>query len=201
MFTGLVEELGTVRSVSRRGDYQELWVDARRVMDDLAYGDSISINGACQTVTRRDEIGFAVDTLAESLKKTALGGLGRGAEVNLERAVTPSTRLGGHLVQGHVDGVARVTEVRRQGENIYFGVLLPEELARYCISEGSIAIDGVSLTIAELRGTRLRMNIIPTTWNDTALRNRRVGEQVNIEVDVIARYAERLLGPQFGGRR
>lgn len=202
MFTGLVEEIGTIRSVSHSSDYQELWVNAHRVLDDLRRGDSISINGACQTVTALDDNGFAVETLGESLKKTTLGSGGRGTELNLERAVTPSTRLGGHLVQGHVDGVARVSQVRRQGANIYFEVIVLEHLARYCISEGSVALDGVSLTIAQLRGTRLVINIIPTTWNDTALRNRRAGSYVNVEVDVMARYAERLLssGEPMRGR-
>jgi riboflavin synthase len=193
MFTGLVEEQGAVRSLSRRGDYQELKIDARVVMDDLKHGDSISINGACQTVTDLDSKGFTVETLAESLKKTTLGDLRRGSAVNLERAVTPSTRMGGHLVQGHVDGTARVSRIDRRGENIYFEVILPEDLARYCICEGSIALDGVSLTIADLRGTRVTANIIPTTWNETVLYERRVGDHVNVEVDVMARYAERLL--------
>ncbi len=127
------------------------------------------------------------------MEKTTLGGFERGTRVNLERAVTPQSRFGGHLVQGHVDGVGRVSAVRRRGHNIYVELILPEELVRYCISEGSIAVDGVSLTIAELRGSRITMNIIPTTWNETVLQYRQVGDFVNIEVDMMARYAERLL--------
>ena len=194
MFTGLVEEVGAVRSTQRRGDYQELWVNAATVLDDLNRGDSISIDGACQTVTAIDANGFAVETLAVSLKKTTLGALSKGSPVNLERALTPRTRMGGHFVQGHVDGTGRVSKLQRRGENIYLEVTLPANLARYCISEGSIAIDGVSLTIADLRGTRVTINVIPTTWNDTALRERSVGYYVNIEVDVLARYVERLMG-------
>jgi riboflavin synthase len=209
MFTGLVEEVGTVRSTRRRGDYQELWVNAEAVTSDLKRGDSVSIDGACQTVTALDARGFAVETLAVSLKKTTLGALSRGAAVNLERALTPSTRMGGHFVQGHVDGTGRVSKLQRRGENIYLELVLPDELARYCIAEGSIAVDGVSLTIADLRGTRVTINVIPTTWNDTALRSRSVGDYVNIEVDVLARYVERLMGtasasapgPQSGGTR
>jgi riboflavin synthase len=117
--------------------------------------------------------------------------------------------MGGHFVQGHVDGTGRVSKLQRRGENIYLELVLPDELARYCIAEGSIAVDGVSLTIADLRGTRVTINVIPTTWNDTALRSRSVGDYVNIEVDVLARYVERLMGtasasapgPQSGGTR
>jgi riboflavin synthase len=160
----------------------------------------VSIDGACQTVTDLDESGFSIETLGVSLQKTTLGRLARGHKVNLERAVTPQSRFGGHLVQGHVDGLGRITAIRRRGHNIYLEVVLPESLARYCISEGSVAIDGVSLTIAELRGVRITMNISPTTWDHTVLRYRSTGDHVNIEVDVMARYAERLLGLQGGSQ-
>ncbi len=199
MITGLVEEVGTVRHVERRAGYRRITIDAQLVLGDLELGASVNVNGACQTVIAISDGGFAVETLAASLEKTTLGSLARGATVNLERAVTPSTRLGGHLVQGHVDGIGRITEVRRYGENVFVEVLLPHHLERYCISEGSIAVDGVSLTIAELRGARITANIIPTTWRDTALSRHRTGELVNIEVDVMARYAERLLAAHHGG--
>lgn len=200
MFTGLVEEIGTVRRVEGGSEYRKITFDASRVLGDLELGDSISVDGACQTVTDTDEGGFAVETLATSLQKTTLGRLARGSQVNLERAVTPQSRFGGHLVQGHVDGLGRISAVRRRGYNIYLEVILPGELARYCISEGSIALDGTSLTIAELRGTRITMNVIPTTWDHTVLRHRSVGDRVNVEVDMMARYAERLLGLQGESR-
>jgi riboflavin synthase len=200
MFTGLVEEIGSVRRVEAGSEYRKITVDASRVLDDLALGDSISVDGACQTVTDIDTGGFAVETLATSLQKTTLGRLARGSQVNLERAVTPQSRFGGHLVQGHVDGLGRISGLRRRGHNVYLEVILPDELARYCISEGSVALDGTSLTIAELRGTRITMNIIPTTWDHTVLRQRSVGDHVNVEVDMMARYAERLLGLQGESR-
>lgn len=200
MFTGLVEEIGTVRRVEGGTEYRRITIDASRVLEDLALGDSVSVDGACQTVTDTDERGFAVETLATSLQKTTLGRLARGSQVNLERAVTPRSRFGGHLVQGHIDGLGRISAVRRRGHNIYLEVILAGELARYCISEGSIALDGTSLTIAELRGTRITMNIIPTTWDNTVLRHRSVGSHVNVEVDMMARYAERLLGLQGESR-
>ena len=200
MFTGLVEEIGSVRRVEAGSEYRKITVDASQVLDDLALGDSISVDGACQTVTDIDTGGFAVETLATSLQKTTLGRLARGSKVNLERAVTPQSRFGGHLVQGHVDGLGRISGLRRRGHNVYLEVILPDELARYCISEGSVALDGTSLTIAELRGTRITMNIIPTTWDHTVLRQRSVGDHVNVEVDMMARYAERLLGLQGESR-
>ena len=194
MFTGLVEEIGTVRSTARRAAYLRLFVECTSILDDLREGDSVSINGACQTAVAVHKDGFAVDSLAETLKKTTFGRLSVGSRVNLERALRVGDRLGGHMVQGHVDGLGTVEEVRLAGANVYLAVGLSGELHRYCIAEGSIAIDGVSLTIAELSATGVRVNIIPETWRRTALREVKEGDAVNIEVDVLARYVERLLG-------
>lgn len=196
MFTGLVEEVGTVDSVSRRGAYQLLRVYAQKVLDDLKLGDSIAVNGVCQTVTELHADGFSVETLEVSLQKTSLGGLKAGSRVNLERALQAGARMGGHVVQGHVDGLARITAIQRRNENVYVELLLPQELSRYCVSEGSIAVEGISLTIAALRGSRITLNVIPTTWSDTVLSDRRAGDRVNIEVDIMARYVERLLTTQ-----
>ncbi len=193
MFTGIVEEIGTVRSVRRQGRFQELTVGAQTVLEDTRIGDSISIDGVCQTVTQLNEASFTVETLDASLGKTTLGTYRTGRKVNLERAVTPTSRMGGHIVQGHVDGTGTVRGIRTSGHNVYFAVELPPELAGYVISEGSIAIDGTSLTISELTGTTVVINIIPTTWNATALADRRTGDAVNIEVDVLARYVAQLL--------
>lgn len=196
MFTGLVEEMGTVGSVSRRGAYQLLRLKAQQVLYDLKLGDSIAVNGVCQTVTELHSDGFCVETLEVSLQKTSLGCLRPGSRVNLERALLAGSRMGGHMVQGHVDGLARITAVRRRSENIYIELLLPQELARYCVAEGSIAVEGISLTIAARRGSRITLNVIPTTWRDTVLSDRRPGDRVNIEVDILARYVERLLATQ-----
>lgn len=196
MFTGLVEEVGVVGSVSRRGAYQLLRVNAYKVLDDLKPGDSIAVNGVCQTVTELHADGFSVETLEVSLQKTSLGSLKSGSRVNLERALQAGARMGGHVVQGHVDGLARITAVQRRNENVYIELLLPQELARYCVAEGSITVEGISLTVAALRGSRITLNVIPTTWRDTVLSDRREGNRVNIEVDIMARYVERLLTTQ-----
>ena len=194
MFTGLVEEVGTVRSVRRSGSYQLLEITARSVLEEARLGDSISIDGACQTVTDLNRDSFAVETLAASLEKTTLGEYRVGRPVNLERALTPASRLGGHFVQGHIDGTGQVTSVREEGRNIFLTVDLGPELSRFCLSEGSIAVDGVSLTIAAMEKTEATVNVIPATWRETALANRGRGDRVNIEVDILGRYVARLLG-------
>jgi len=193
MFTGLVEEIGRVRSKSRQGDYQHLTIDAQDVLDDLHRGDSISVNGVCQTVIDIDEKGFAVETLAVSLQKTNLGELKKNVKVTLERALKVNSRLAGHMVQGHVDGLGRVSALRRNKQNTYLELVLPDELMKFCVPEGSIAVDGISLTIAWVRGARIVLNIIPTTWEHTLLKDRRIGDRLNIEVDMMARYAAKIL--------
>ncbi len=193
MFTGLVEEIGTVASVRRNGAHQVLEIEAGRVLEDSAVGDSIAVNGVCQTVTALDGGRFSVDTLSASLEKTTLGTLRSGNRVNLERALRASARLGGHIVQGHVDATGRVGAVREGGSNVFLTVEVPHDLLRYCIREGSIAVDGVSLTIADLHASSVTINVIPVTWRDTVLSDRRPGDVVNLEVDVLARYVERLM--------
>lgn len=194
MFTGLVEEVGTVRSVRRLGDSLRLAVNCSTVLEGVRTGDSISIDGACQTVVSHDASGFAVDTLAESLRKTTLGSLSVGSPVNLERALRLGDRLGGHIVQGHVDGTGTIRAIERSNRNIYLSVDLDDRLSRYCVSEGSISVSGISLTIAALTATGVTINVIPETWDRTSLRSRVAGDAVNIEVDVLARYLERLVG-------
>lgn len=200
MFTGLVEEVGSVRSAARHGDYMRLEIGCGVVTEDLRTGDSVSIDGACQTAVAVSAHGFAVDTLAETLRKTTLGSLRRGSRVNLERALRVGDRLGGHLVQGHVDGVGTVAGIDRAERNVYLTVRLADPLLRYCVSEGSIAINGTSLTIAEIDGEAIRVNVIPETWTRTNLQHLSAGEPVNVEVDVLARYVERLM-PTAGRER
>ncbi|NQT61312.1 MAG: riboflavin synthase [Bacteroidetes bacterium] len=193
MFTGLVEEIGKVKQVRRSGDYQQITIEAATTLNDLNPGDSIAVNGVCQTVTTIFKNLFTVDTLAVSLKKTTLGDLKPGSPVNLERALTLTTRMGGHIVQGHVDGVGSITKLKRNQKNIFMEILLPQTLSRYCVAEGSLAVDGISLTIAEIRGSHVTVNVIPTTWDDTVLKYRKHGDRVNLEVDILARYVEKLL--------
>ena len=194
MFTGLVEEIGRIVAVTGSGSYRRIVIGAQLVTGDLKRGDSISVDGACQTATEIQGSRFAVDTLAETLKKTTLGSLEPGRRVNLERAVTPTTRLGGHFVQGHVDARGTVRSLSRDGMNGYLRVEVPSELERYLVREGSIALAGVSLTIAELHGTVVTVNVIPTTWDATTLADLHNGDPINVEVDIIGRYVERMLG-------
>lgn len=194
MFTGLVEEIGRVAAVKRSADYRRIRIQAEKVLEEVKKGDSISVDGACQTVVAFGKDYFEVESLGVTLEKTTLGSLRQGAPVNLERALSLSSRLDGHLVQGHVDGTGRVTAVRKSGKNIYLSVRITKDLSRYCVSEGSITIDGVSLTVSKIAETEVTVNIIPTTWADTALQYCRAGSVVNIEVDMIARYLEKLVG-------
>ncbi|MET0763966.1 MAG: riboflavin synthase [Blastococcus sp.] len=205
MFTGIVEEVGTLVVREDRSDSAVLRIQAKRVLEDVALGDSIAVNGVCLTVTDvtpDESTGMAVwstDVMAETLRRSSLGTAGAGDPVNLERAVTPHTRLGGHLMQGHVDGVGSIVG-RTPGEHWdVVRVALPHELARYVVEKGSIAVDGVSLTVsavsaADIPDPWFEVSLIPTTLRETTLGARAPGDPVNVEVDVIAKYVERLLG-------
>ena len=195
MFTGIVEEVGKVQSISNLGDKARIIVQAKIVLGDVKIGDSINIDGACQTVAAFDPGSFSVDTLAESLKKTTLGSLKPGSSVNLERALLPHSRMGGHFVQGHVACTVRIRELRSTGNNVYLAVEVPDEYLRYCVPEGSIALDGISLTIAAINGNVVSQNIIPVTLNTTSLGNKQAGDRMNLETDIIGRYVEQFLLP------
>ena len=194
MFTGLIEELGSVRGRVRRGAFQQLEIEAERVLADLQVGDSVNIDGVCQTVVAIGASSFSVETVAETLSRTTLGTLGIGQAVNLERALRADQRLGGHLVLGHVDGIAHIRQrTERDGEH-RFEIEPPPALARYIAAKGSVALDGISLTVAEVSGDAFTIAVIPHTFDHTTLSHRRTGDSVNLEVDVLARYVERLLG-------
>ena len=199
MFTGIVEEVGTVVAREDQADAARLRIRAAKVLEDVALGDSISVSGVCLTVTDVADGVWGTDVMAETLRRSSLGALGAGDPVNLERAVTPHTRLGGHLVQGHVDGVGTVL-TRTPGEHWeVVRVGLPPELARYVVEKGSITVDGVSLTVSAVSAADdpepwLEVSLIPTTLRDTTLGAVPPGSPVNLEVDVIAKYVERLLG-------
>lgn len=198
MFTGIVEEVGKICSITNLGDKARLIVRAERVLEGTCLGDSINIEGVCQTVTALDspEKGtFTVDTLGESLKKTTLGSLRSGSMVNLERALRPDSRMGGHIVQGHIACTVGIRDLRTTGNNVYLSVEVPEPQLRYCIPEGSIALDGISLTIAAINGTVVTLNIIPATLKATTLGYKKTGDRMNLETDIIGRYVERLLAP------
>src|SRR3954470_14005052 len=195
MFTGIVEELGTVEALEDQGDAVRLTVRGAHVTADARLGDSIAVNGCCLTVAERDDETFTADVMRETLDKTSLGALAPGSRVNLERAVTPTTRLGGHIVQGHVDGAASV--VRRSPSEHWevVEISLPRELSRYLVAKGSITVDGISLTVVDVHEDSFTVSLIPETLARTTLGAKRPGEPVNLEVDVVAKYVERLLTP------
>ncbi len=192
MFTGIVEELGEVVAVEPRGDSAQLRIRGATVTGGARHGDSIAVNGVCLTVVDVAGGQFTADVMRETLDRTSLGALVAGAPVNLERPVALGGRLGGHLVQGHVDGVGEIL-ARTPGEHWELvRVSLPAALARYVVEKGSITVDGVSLTVAAVTGTDFTVALIPTTLALTTLGRRQPGEPVNLEVDVIAKYVERL---------
>ena len=192
MFTGIIETLGTVVDVDDGGTSSRLTVRGD-ITDGTRVGDSIAVNGVCLTATSVSDDSFTADVMAETLRRSTLGGLAPGEPVNLERAATATTRLGGHLVQGHVDGVARLTGRQPAGEFDEITLALPSDLLQYVVEKGSIAVDGVSLTVMAVDGDRITIGLIPETLQRTTLGRRGVGDPVNIEVDVIAKYVERLL--------
>ena len=199
MFTGIVEEVGVLLALEEQQDSARLRIRARRALEGVALGDSIAVNGVCLTVTSADGEEWTTDVMAETLRRSSIGALGAGDPVNLERAVTAHTRLGGHLVQGHVDGVGTVL-TRTPGEHWdVVRIALPAELARYVVEKGSITVDGVSLTVSAVSAVDdpepwFEVSLIPTTLRETTLGAVPPGSPVNLEVDVIAKYVERLLG-------
>lgn len=202
MFTGIVEEVGEVRTVTASADVVRFEIVGPTVTEGTRHGESIAVNGVCLTAVEVTGDSVSVELVPETLRRSSLGAVAAGTRVNLERALASGGRFGGHIVQGHVDGLAELVE-RRIGERtaeLFFD--LPEGLARYVVEKGSITVDGVSLTVASLDGRRFSVALIPTTLADTTLADRNQGDRVNIEVDVLAKYVERLLGgylPAAGG--
>lgn len=194
MFTGLVEEVGTVRGREDVDGAARLHLAATTVTEDLAVGDSVAVAGVCLTVTDHDAGGFTADVMPESLARTTLGTLAAGAPVNLERAVRADARLGGHIVQGHVDGVGTVVSRTPGPRWDEVEIALPAHLARYVAEKGSVAVEGVSLTVTHVSDASFGIALIPTTLAATTLGTLAVGAAVNLEVDVVAKYVERLTG-------
>lgn len=205
MFTGIIESVGHIRAIERRGDDIRLTVAVGKLdMGDVQLGDSIATNGVCLTVVAQSDDSYTADVSAETVTLTGFDNYQVGRAVNLEKAVTPSTRLGGHLVSGHIDGQAKVVEVHSRGKATEYWLEAPAELSRYIAHKGSIAIDGVSLTVNEVQGHRFRLTIVPHTSGETTLPLLHAGDSVNLEVDQIARYLERLMqaptaAPSAGG--
>ncbi|MGI2218501.1 riboflavin synthase [Shewanella baltica] len=194
MFTGIIEAVGTLRKLERKDDDIRLTVASGKLdLNDVRLGDSIATNGVCLTVVQQLADGYVADVSAETVSLTGFANYKVGTKVNLEKAVTPTTRLGGHMVSGHVDGIAMVEQRLVRGQAIEFWLAAPAELGRYIAHKGSITIDGVSLTVNEVDGSRFRLTIVPHTAGETTLIDLQAGDKVNIEVDLIARYLERLM--------
>ncbi len=194
MFTGIIQAVGTLAATEPRGGDMALHIRAGDLrMDNVALGDSIATNGVCLTVIELPGDGYIADVSRESLNHTTLGELKPGSPVNLEKALTLNTHLGGHLVSGHVDGVGRILERRDDGRSVRFRIDAPAELARYIAHKGSICVDGVSLTVNAVQGSQFELNIVPHTIQETTISGYCSGTRVNLEVDQIARYLERLL--------
>jgi riboflavin synthase len=193
MFTGIIEELGTIRRMTSSPKGARVEVTAGTILSDARLGDSIAVNGVCLTVVDQGPDWFAADVSEETLRRTSLKQMRIGTRVNLERPLTPASRLGGHIVQGHVDGVGEFVEARPSGDGWVVRVRFPKDLGRYIVEKGSIAVDGISLTVASLGDDYFEIAIIPHTWKMTNLGSLDRGAAVNLEVDVIAKYVERMM--------
>lgn len=193
MFTGIIEELGRVKSIEKRGDGVRIRIEAGIVADGTHEGDSISVNGVCLTALDVDPNTFAADGSSETLLRSTLGSLRVGSVVNLERAVTPQTRLGGHIVQGHVDARGRFVSATEHGGSWTVRIAYPAEIAQYLVFKGSVAVEGISLTISELTDEYFEIAVIPKTWQVTNISHLRPGDAVNLEADIIAKYVERIM--------
>lgn len=194
MFTGIIEELGTVKQISQKGQALQLAIEAETVLEDAKLGDSISVNGVCLTVTTLHAHHFTADVMPETFRKTTLHHLKQGSKVNLERAMITNGRFGGHIVQGHVDGVGIIRQRTPEENAVVFTIEpLDHRLFRYMIDHGSIAVEGISLTIAKVNEPHFTVSIIPHTLAETVLHERQKGQAVNLECDVLGKYVERLL--------
>ncbi|MCL4511329.1 MAG: riboflavin synthase [Bacteroidetes bacterium] len=194
MFTGIIEEIGVIRGIRRSSaGARKLYIECKAVLEDLKLGDSLAVNGVCLTIVEKGKGKAAVEVVEETIKKTSLGNLNSGGPVNLERAASLNSRLGGHLVQGHVDATGKVVSIEKLPMSWMFRFRIPKTLMKYIIPVGSIAVNGVSLTVAEKLSDSFKVAIIPHTFENTVFKYLRVGSSVNIEIDMIAKYVESLL--------
>lgn len=199
MFTGIIESVGRIKKIEPVGGDMRLHVDVGSLdMADVQLGDSIAVNGVCLTAIEFDNQHFAADVSNETIALTSLKDIAIGSEVNLEKALLPTTRLGGHLVSGHVDGLGEVISIKEESRSIQLTIRAPEELKHYIAMKGSVCIDGTSLTVNKITNTDFEINIVPHTQQQTVIKNYKPGTKVNLEVDLIARYLERLLTKQGG---
>lgn len=193
MFTGIVEEIGTVKAVQRSGTSSLIRIEAKKVLSDIHLGDSIAVNGVCLTVTDFDGSTFQADVMNETLSRSSLGSLKTGSPVNLERAMSAKGRFGGHIVSGHIDGTGTVSDIRKDGIAVWYTITASPHIMRYIIEKGSIAIDGISLTVAKVTDSSFSVSIIPHTAEQTILSQKNRGDTVNLENDMIGKYVEKLM--------
>jgi len=195
MFTGIIEEVGRVASIKTKGEQRRLTVSCSKLLPELKQGDSVSVSGVCLTAVEITKNSFAADLAQETWRRTSFSGLQKDASVNLELPMRASGRFDGHVVQGHVDGVGTVIDLKPipDGNDYWLNLNVPSELTRYIVSKGSLAIEGISLTVAAIEGTQVRVAIIPHTFEATNLRSLKPGDPVNLEVDVIAKYVEKMM--------
>lgn len=201
MFTGIIEAVGSIEKIENKSGDSRFKIKVGKLdMSDVALGDSIACNGVCLTAIAFDKDSYTADVSGETLNLTTLGKIQVGCLVNLEKALTPTTRLGGHLVSGHVDGVGEILAIKRESRSIQFDIKAPDELGKYIAKKGSITVDGVSLTVNDVDRHIFKLNLVPHTLSETTAKNYRVGSMVNLEVDLLARYLERLLtaSPETG---
>lgn len=192
MFTGIVEEIGIVKSVID-SEFGSITIDAKKVLEDVHIGDSIAVNGVCLTVTSFNSHSFTADVMGETVRRTSLSQLNKGSSVNLERAMIASGRFGGHIVSGHVDSIGKISRMKRDGNSIRVTIDTSYDTLRYIVEKGSICIDGISLTVTNIDNVGFSVSVIPHTMSETTLLNKKVGDNVNLETDIIAKYTERLL--------
>lgn len=198
MFTGIIEEIGYVRHVISGSVSGEIQIGAAKVLEGTKIGDSIAVNGVCLTVTRLLRDGFTADVMPETLRRTNLGKLGGGAPVNLERAMAADGRFGGHIVSGHIDGTGTITQAQPEGNAILVTIKTTPEIMGLIVEKGSVAIDGISLTVAKVHDDSFQVSVIPHTGEETILLKKRVGEPVNLENDIVGKYVQKLLGANCG---
>ena len=196
MFTGIIEEKGTISKIMKNASQAVLTIKAQKIMEDIHKGDSIAVNGICLTVTAFSKNEFQADVMHETLNRTALKMLKPGSSVNLERAMAAGGRFGGHMVSGHIDGTGKIAEIKEDSLAIWYTIEAPPQILRYIVEKGSIAIDGISLTVAKVTQTTFSVSTIPHTRSATTLGERRPGDLVNLETDIIGKYVERLMRPE-----
>ena len=193
MFTGIIEEIGKIEQTSPIAGGFNLKISAQKVTEDIQVNDSICVDGVCLTVIKFDKYNFWVDAVGSTLQKSTFAAIKNSQLVNLERSVRLSDRLGGHLVQGHANGVGYISGIEKPGENYFFKFVIPNEIQKYLIKEGSVAINGISLTIADLVNDEIIISVIPHTWENTNLKYKKLNDKVNVEIDILAKYVEKLL--------